>query len=120
MTPSTWYGSHVAGTIAAATDNGIGVSGIDGSAKLVPVRVLGACGGNDADIIDGIYWAVGGKKVRGAEPNPFPAQIVNMSLGGDGEGRLCRSQGGGAMTERMRDQARTPDGSMNDSGCFSS
>ena len=84
-TNSTWHGSHVAGIIGAATNNSIGVSGIDWRARLLPVRVLGACGGDVVDIVDGLYWAVGGVGVRGARGNPYPAQVINMSLGGAGE-----------------------------------
>lgn len=84
--PSEWHGSHVAGTIAAATDNGIGVSGIDWFAKIEPVRVLGPCDGNTKDIIQGIWWAAGKKGVGGTLPNPKPARVINMSLGPDKPG----------------------------------
>mgnify|MGYP006268879687 FL=1 len=84
MGPSSWHGSHVAGTIAASTNNGQGISGVSWRASMIPVRVLGACYGEDADIIDGIYWAVGGVPVRGTKPNSHPAHIINLSLGGEG------------------------------------
>jgi serine protease len=80
---SSWHGTHVAGTIAAVTNNGSGVSGIAYGAKVVPVRVLGACGGYTSDIADGIIWAAGGT-VSGAPANPNPARVINMSLGGGG------------------------------------
>jgi hypothetical protein len=51
---SEWHGTHVAGTIGAITNNGIGVAGGNWVSKLLPVRVLGRCGGSDADIINGI------------------------------------------------------------------
>jgi serine protease len=82
---SSWHGSHVAGTIAAATNNGIGVSGIDWYARLLPVRIMGACGSTGDDEYDGIYWAVGGKNVPGTEPNRYPAHVLNMSIGGESE-----------------------------------
>ena len=50
----------------------------------MPVRVLGACGGYDSDIIDGMIWASGGS-VRGVPANQHPAQVINMSLGGAGK-----------------------------------
>jgi subtilisin family serine protease len=50
----------VAGTIAALTNNGIGVAGVAYGAKVVPVRVLGQCGGYTSDIANGIIWASGG------------------------------------------------------------
>lgn len=81
---SSWHGTHVAGTIAATTNNGIGVAGVAYDAKIVPVRVLGKCGGRLSDIADGIYWAAGGN-VRGVPANQNPAQVINMSLGGRGD-----------------------------------
>lgn len=80
---SSYHGSHVAGTIAAATNNGLGTAGISWGAKIVPVRVLGVGGGTLADIADGMLWAAG-LSVAGVPANPNPAQILNMSLGGKG------------------------------------
>nr|P42779.1 RecName: Full=Extracellular basic protease; Flags: Precursor [Dichelobacter nodosus]CAA78894.1 basic protease [Dichelobacter nodosus] len=80
---STWHGSHVAGTIAAVTNNGVGVAGVAYGAKVIPVRVLGKCGGYDSDITDGMYWSAGGH-IDGVPDNQNPAQVVNMSLGGGG------------------------------------
>jgi serine protease len=78
---SSYHGTHVAGTVAAATDNGIGVAGVSWGARLLPVRVLGQSGGNLADAIDGIYWSVG-LPVPGVPDNPNPARVLNLSLGG--------------------------------------
>ncbi|UUZ51757.1 S8 family serine peptidase [Massilia sp. B-10] len=47
-------------TIAAKTNNGSGVAGVAFNAKIVPVRVLGKCGGYTSDIADAIIWASGG------------------------------------------------------------
>ncbi|MBB6417330.1 S8 family serine peptidase [Streptomyces sp. AK010] len=80
---SSWHGTHVAGTIAAATNNGKGVAGIAHGAKISPVRVLGKCGGYDSDIIDAITWASGGS-VSGVPANTNVAKVINMSLGGGG------------------------------------
>ncbi|CAL9620301.1 Extracellular basic protease [Streptomyces sp. enrichment culture] len=80
---SSWHGTHVAGTIAAATHNGKGVAGIAYGAKISPLRVLGKCGGYDSDIIDAITWASGGS-VAGVPANPNVAKVINMSLGGGG------------------------------------
>ncbi|WP_432135803.1 MULTISPECIES: S8 family peptidase [unclassified Streptomyces] len=80
---SSWHGTHVAGTIAAVTNNGKGVAGIAYGAKISPVRVLGKCGGYDSDIIDAITWASGGS-VSGVPANGNVAKVINMSLGGDG------------------------------------
>lgn len=80
--PSFWHGSHVAGTIAAATNNGQGVAGVAPGAKLVTARALGMCGGLSSDIADALTWATGGD-VPGVPKNEHPAQVVNMSLGGE-------------------------------------
>ncbi len=80
---SSWHGTHVAGTIAAVTNNGRGVAGIAYGAKVVPVRVLGRCGGYTSDIADAIVWASGGT-VTGVPANANPAKVLNLSLGGAG------------------------------------
>ncbi|MFJ5550277.1 S8 family serine peptidase [Streptomyces sp. NPDC093225] len=80
---SSWHGTHVAGTIAASTNNAKGVAGIAYGAKIQPVRVLGKCGGATSDIVDAITWASGGT-VSGVPANPTPAKVINMSLGGSG------------------------------------
>jgi serine protease len=81
---STWHGTHVAGTIAAETNNGLGIAGIAPDAKIVPVRVLGHCGGSNLDVADGILWAAGLPVGDGSPANPNPAGVINMSLGGKG------------------------------------
>lgn len=81
--PSSWHGTHTAGTIAAETGNGTGVAGVNWNAKILPVRVLGKCGGYESDIADGIRWAAG-VNVAGLSPNPNPAKVINLSLGGIG------------------------------------
>jgi serine protease len=75
------HGTHVAGTIAAATNNGRDVAGINWAAKILPVRVLGLSGGSTLDIMQGALWAAGGT-VPGVPNNPNPAKVINMSLGG--------------------------------------
>ena len=93
---SSWHGTHVAGTVAAVTNNAKGVAGTAFSAKVVPVRVLGKCGGYDSDIADAMIWASGGT-VSGVPANANPAEAINLSLGGSG---AC----GSAM--QTRDQRR--------------
>jgi serine protease len=80
---SSWHGTHVAGTIAAVTNNASGVAGVAFGAKVVPIRALGKCGGYTSDIADGIVWASGGA-VSGVPANANPAKVINMSLGGGG------------------------------------
>ena len=80
---SSWHGTHVAGTIAAATNNGSGVAGVAFGGQVQPVRVLGKCGGYESDIIDAVTWASGGS-VPGVPDNATPANVINLSLGGSG------------------------------------
>jgi len=80
---SFFHGTFVSGIIAADTNNGVGISGLDWNAKILPVRTLGKCGGSFDDILDGLLWAAG-VPVLGVPPNPNPARVINMSLGGLG------------------------------------
>lgn len=91
---SSWHGSHVAGTIAASPNNGIGIAGINWVSKVVPLRVLGKCGGYDTDIADAMIWAAGGS-VPGAPANANPARVLSLSLGGGGG---CDSTSQAAIT----------------------
>lgn len=83
--PSSWHGTHVAGTIAAVTNNAKGVAGTAWGAKVMPVRVLGRGGGYTSDIADAITWASGGT-VSGVPSLTAAnvADVINMSLGGSG------------------------------------
>lgn len=66
------HGTHVAGVIAAVTNNRQGVAGVAPGAKIMPIKVLGENGGGDlGSIVDGIQWAT-----------DHGAQVINMSLGG--------------------------------------
>ncbi|WP_353712890.1 S8 family serine peptidase [Arthrobacter sp. K5] len=79
---SSWHGTHVAGIIAAVmNNNGEGIAGVAPKAKVLPVRVLGPCGGQLSDIADAIVWA-SGAPVDGVPANPNPARVINLSLGG--------------------------------------
>ena len=78
---SVYHGTHVAGTVAAGTNDGFGVAGVSWGAKVLPVRVLGVTGGTLADIMNGVLWSAG-ESVAGVPENPNPAQVINMSLGG--------------------------------------
>ena len=80
---SSWHGTHVAGTVAARTNNSLGVAGVAYNAKIVPARVLGKCGGYTSDIADAITWTSGGA-VSGVPTNANKARVLNLSLGGGG------------------------------------
>jgi serine protease len=97
---SSWHGTHVAGTIAALTNDasGNGVAGVAFGARVLPLRVLGRCGGFVSDIADAIIWGSGGS-VSGVPENPNPARVLNLSLGGAG---VC-----GATTQTAIDSARS-------------
>ena len=83
-TTSTWHGTRVAGMIGALTNNSAGVAGLDWNSFILPVRVLGKCGGVDSDVLAGMRWAAG-LHVPGVPDNPTPARILNASLGSGGE-----------------------------------
>ena len=83
VSPSSWHGTRTAGLLGALTNNATGIAGLTWSGQILPVRVLGKCGGIDSDIITGMLWAAG-VPVSGAPTNPTPAKIINMSLGGTG------------------------------------
>jgi len=80
---SSWHGTHVAGTIGAISNNANGVTGVNWGSRILPVRVLGRCGGYTSDIADGMRWAAG-IDVTGVPRNPLPARVENLSLGGAG------------------------------------
>ena len=80
---SSWHGSHVSGTIAQVTNNNKATAGLAHDAKILPVRVLGSCGGFGSDIADGMLWSAG-LPVDGLPTNPNPAEVINMSIGSSG------------------------------------
>ncbi|MCP4259490.1 MAG: S8 family serine peptidase [Planctomycetes bacterium] len=67
------HGTHIAGTIAQNTNNGIGTVGVAFDSYLMPVKVLNSLGlGTYADIADGIIWATDNG-----------AHVINLGLGGN-------------------------------------
>jgi len=80
---SSWHGTQVSGIIAAITNNATGMASVGPHLRVLPVRVLGKCGGFDSDIIAGMRWAAG-LAVPGVPANPYPARVINMSLGAPG------------------------------------
>ena len=84
---SSWHGTHIAGIVGAAGNNGLGVAGLNWNATILTVRVAGKCGGYRSDVIDGIRWAAG-ISVPNVPNNTRPARIINVSLGSRGD---CRN-----------------------------
>lgn len=75
-----WHGTHVAGIVAAVGNNGLGVTGVAYQSKVLPVRVLGALGGELSDLVDSIRWTAG-LQLPGHAPLDYPrAQVINLSL----------------------------------------
>lgn len=80
---SSFHGTHVAGTIGAASNNGVGGAGVDWNCRIMPLRVLGAAGGAQSDIAEAVLYAARLTNVSGTLP-PNRAHVINMSLGGKG------------------------------------
>lgn len=87
---SSFHGTHVAGTVGAASNNRIGVAGVDWQARIMPIRVLGVGGGTDYDIAQGIRFAAGLSNDSGTVP-ARRADIINLSLGGPGSSPVLRA-----------------------------
>jgi serine protease len=80
---SSWHGTQTASLIGALTHNNNGMASVGRTVQVLPVRVLGKCGGYTSDIAAGIRWAAN-IPVPGVPANPNKAHIINMSLGGAG------------------------------------
>ncbi len=95
VTDSTWHGTHVSGILAARSNNHVGIAGLDWRSNILPVRVLGKCGGYLSDVFEGVRWAAGGEvgplcidgsgktlpKCTEPPVNEHPARVINLSLG---------------------------------------
>ena len=84
---SSWHGTRVVGIFGAITNNSVGIAGMSWGAWVLPVRALGKCGGYDSNIIAGVEWAAGisvSNASTTVPTNPYPANIINLSLGGSG------------------------------------
>jgi serine protease len=76
---SSWHGTHIAGLIAALTNNGIGIAGIAPDAKIQPIRAFSWRGGLLSDVIASITWASGGT-VENVPNNQTPSKVINLSF----------------------------------------
>ena len=82
--PSSWHGTRVVGVYGAITNNNTGVAGMSWGPWILPVRALGKGGGYDSDILAGVEWAAG-LPITNVPDNPYPADIINLSIGGGTE-----------------------------------
>lgn len=80
---NSYHGTHVAGTVAATSNNSSGVAGVAWNVNVMPVRVLGIGGGTGYDVIQGVRYAAGLPNDSGTVPSK-PAGVINLSLGGAG------------------------------------
>jgi serine protease len=87
---SSWHGTQTTSLVSAVTNDGAGMAGVGRNVRVLPVRVLGKCGGFTSDVIAGMYWAAGiaipattvsGLVLGTAPANPYPAKVLNLSLG---------------------------------------
>jgi serine protease len=83
VSDSSWHGTGIAGQIAAASNNSLGVAGVSWGVQVLPVRVAGKCGALLSDLLDGVRWAAG-LPVSDVPANPHPAKVINLSYGGSG------------------------------------
>ncbi|HXW10831.1 MAG TPA: S8 family serine peptidase, partial [Steroidobacteraceae bacterium] len=80
---SSWHGTRVSGIVGALTNNATGIAGATWRGRILPLRGLGKCGGNDSDLIAATLWAAG-IPVAGVPDNPNPAKVINLSFGSVG------------------------------------
>jgi subtilisin family serine protease len=86
QTPAHWHGTHVAGTIGAHGNNGIGVSGVAWDVRIMPLNVFGTDGSASLDdVVRAIVFAAGSCATNSAGalvcPDAAPADVINLSLG---------------------------------------
>jgi len=78
-----WHGTHVAGIIAASTDNGVGVAGVAPGVRLMPLKILDSTGdGTTGDLIAALAYATeNGARVANlslAYKQPPPQSVISL------------------------------------------
>jgi len=108
------HGSHVAGTIGARANNGLGVAGVCWRAEIVAVRVMQADGaGTSEDISQGMRFAA-----------DAGARVINMSLGGTGQDPILLEAArhiraaGAILVAAAGNESSNTDLEFNHPGCF--
>ncbi len=87
----TYHGTHVAGTIAAQSNNGSGVAGVAWNTKIMPLRVSGRNSATDYDILQAIRYAA--RLSNDSTTTPIQkADIINISLGGTGSSATAQQE----------------------------
>jgi serine protease len=125
VSQSSWHGTFVSALLAGNPVPSEGVFSVNWNAVVLPVRVLGKCGGFSSDLADGIRWAAG-LSVPGAPNNPFPARVINLSLGAEGacvasiEGAAIAAarQAGSLVVVAVGNDGSTVDSPANCPGAF--
>lgn len=91
---SSFHGTHVAGTVAAATAfpptaSSTGVAGVAPGVKIMPLRVLGQLGGTGYDVMQAVLYAAGLSNDSGITLSAAErADVINLSLGGGGYSQM--------------------------------
>jgi serine protease len=93
---SSFHGTHTSGTIAAASNNGVGVAGVAWNVKVMPLRALGRGGGTEFDAQEAVKYAAGLPNASGRLP-ARRADVLNMSFGGPDA-----TQTGAALFDELR------------------
>lgn len=83
VSESSWHGTFTSAMIAGNANPSEGYFPVGWNSLILPVRVLGRCGGFSTDLADAIRWAAG-IDVAGVPANPNPARVLNLSLGSNG------------------------------------
>lgn len=87
----TGHGTHVTGTIGAVTDNNLGVAGVMWNVDILPIKVIDGAGNGDTwHLATGILYAAGLLNQPGQPLNPYPADVINISLGFSGSDDFVR------------------------------
>jgi len=94
--PTGFHGTHVAGTVAAATFDPTGVAGVAPMARLLPIRVFAkdSATSSSADVVQAILYAARLPNSSGALP-ARRADVINLSLGSS---RACPAAYNDAIT----------------------